>query len=288
MCGPLLSTNNLLLSVPFRGTGGSHPILPVERASWEIDSRYRANCVVRCDYLSIIPGLRYFPQTYRFARPVYSITFVAVQRQPQYHPRLGIDEKNEIWTEDGYGCLRRLIVGKCQGQIQGHFVFPCWGCEVICDSAYDHQTCPYGLLKVERDFLHPLFDTDAVPDFPLLGYEINDIWSGIPPDNHLRLALVYPPGYVPDVTTWYERYLPIAVFTVEKEEELIAQERERRGTAGPLSRQGWSRRLWRESAAERRGALLARDLSRRLAELCQAKWAERTYRRMLRSMGVTA
>lgn len=286
MYSPLLSINNLLLSVPYCGPGGLHPILPEVRANWEIDFNYRRTCGVQANCLSITPRLQHFPQMYQFARPIYSVTFVAIQRQPQYQLSLGIDQKSEIWTEDGNGGLRRLIVGECQGQIQGHFIFPCWGCEGICESMYDHQTCPYGLLKVNRDFLHPSFDTESVLDSPFLQYNINYIWSGIPLDNHLRLALIYPPGYVPDVTTWYDRYLPIAVFTIEKQEELIAQDKERWGGFRQISRHGWSVRIWKESAAERHTALLARDLARRLAELCQAKWAERRYRHILQSVGV--
>ncbi|EIM85260.1 uncharacterized protein STEHIDRAFT_111871 [Stereum hirsutum FP-91666 SS1] len=285
MPGPLLSTNSLLLSVSAYAPDGSHPIFATVRSDWEVNVDYLIRCLVRHNCLTIVPKAQTLPRTHCSARPSYSITFASVQRQPQYRPRLGLDENSEVWTEDGFGLLRKVLVGECEGRIHGHFIFPCWGCRGVCDNAYSHQSCLYGIMKVEQQFLHPSFNHAAVPELSHFTYNINEIWRNIPFDNHLRLALVYPPGYTPDITTWYDHFLPIAVFTTEKEEELVAAENARRGLVS-FDHRRQMRNLSKESEAERYTALLARELSRRLAELCQAKYFERVYRRSLRMTGV--
>lgn len=227
----------------------------------------------------------HMPQAYKHTWPFYSITLTAVQRQPAPVPKLGIRAKREIWAEDGLDRLRRIVVGECLGQVQGHFMFPCWACEGVCDGAYDHHGCPYGIMKVEQALLHPLFNYATVPELPSFTYHINELWRDIPSERHLRLALVYPPGYQSDITTWYQYYPPIAIFTTEVEAQYAHKERLRRGFT-TVDHEERMHLLQRESQEERRLAHRALRLAKLVAEACQAVYRERTYRRLLGEMNV--
>lgn len=171
-------------------------------------------------------------RTYERAPPHYSVTLTAVQRQRPPIASLGVNENNELWTEDGDGHLRRIVVGGCQGQVQGHFFFPCWGCKGVCDSVYEHHNCPYGVLKVEQALLHPSFNQDAFPENPELAYQLGEIWQDINPQYHLRLSLAYSPGYGKKAFTWYETFPAIPVFATET--EALLAEYEKQGQASEM------------------------------------------------------
>lgn len=263
------------VSTEFHGT----PTFP------ECYSPNRHPVVIQKNHLSIRLATTQVPKTYKTLWPFYSITLTAVQRQPEPAPCLGIQGKSEIWVEDGLDQMHRLVIGKCLGQTRGHFMFPCWACDGVCDSAYDHRLCPYGIMKVDRALLHPNFDQAGVPELPLLAFQMNEFWRSIPIDRHLRLALAYPPGYQRDITTWYEFYPPAAVFTTEMEAAYVRAEQRRRGWIIEDDEER-ERRLREESRVERRLAHHALRLAKVVAEACQAEYMERTYRRFLRAVGV--
>ncbi|EIM83151.1 uncharacterized protein STEHIDRAFT_114152 [Stereum hirsutum FP-91666 SS1] len=260
------------------GPGGKHAIFPVVSPNWRVNNAYLDRFLVQEGYLSITLGTDHLPKAYKTNPPFYSITITATQRQPRPAPRLGILGKCEIWGEDGLDQLRRVVV-------RGHFMFPCWACDGVCDSAYDHRNCPYGIMKVDPALLHPRFDKAGVPETPFFAYQMNEIWQSIPNERHLRLTLAYPPGYQRDITTWYQYYPPTAVFTTEMEAEYVRAEQRRRGWV--TEDDGERRhRLIEESREERKLAHRAVRLARLVAETCQAKYMERTYHRFLRSIGI--
>lgn len=181
------------------------------------------------------------------------------------------------------GDLRRIVVGNCRGQFAGHFLFPCWGCEGVCDSAYDHHNCPYGILKVELHLLHPSFDPTSAPE--ISRDRMDSICENVQRQHHLRLALVYPPGYASDIMVWYEYYPLVPIFAVETESKHVVQETSN-GELHSRDATEWRQSLRRESRDARHFAHVARNLAKRVAELCQAAYKERTYRRLLEAVGV--
>lgn len=221
-----------------------------------------------------------------FIQPLYSITFTAVQHQLKPSPRLSVCEDSEIWVEDGNECLRRIVVGKCQGRVQGSFFFSCWGCKGIPDNAHDHQDCPYGIVRVDRQLLYPEFNEAAFPDRPFSTYRMKDCWRHIQPDHHLRLALVYPPGYAPKSTTWYEYIIPFPIFTARR--ELLHAVRDRAVLDSSLIAEDEELRriLEAESRLGRRVALQTREYARNIAELCRTLYTCRTHQCRLALRGV--
>ncbi|EIM85258.1 uncharacterized protein STEHIDRAFT_157896 [Stereum hirsutum FP-91666 SS1] len=303
---PAISTSSPLLSTSMYGPGGKHPIFPKVSPGWRIDNNYQIRCklqynmdttpspecyssnrgpvVIQENHLTIRLATTRVPKAYETSPPFYSITLTAAQRQTGPAPRLGIQEESEIWGEDGLDQMHRVVIGKCLGQVRGHFMFPCWACDGVCDSACDHRLCSYGIMKVDRALLHPLFNQASIPELPLLAFQMNEFWRSIPIERHLRLAIAYPPGYQCDMTTWYEFYPPIAVFMTEMEAEYVRAEQRRRGWIVENDRER-QQRLMEESRMERRFAHHALRLAKVIAEACQAAYLERTYRHFLRAVG---
>lgn len=294
---PMRSSNNILLSKPMQYLGGSHNVLPIVPSDWVMNSEYLFHstyinfakkrketltpswaALVNHDCLSIPIKSRILPRSCQNTAPLYTITLTAIQRQPKPSPNLCVVEECEIWTEDESDALRRIVVGRCQGQEQGYFFFPCWGCKGVCDSAYDHHSCPYGILKVQHSILHPSFDTSTVPKTSV--DHMNVTGRNVQPEHHLRLALVYPPGYASDIMMWYDYLAPGPVLFVGMDEMNHAEKKMAEGETSSGNAVWWrSRRA--ESKHDRNIAHLARDLAKSVAELCQAVYKERTYRRLL-------
>lgn len=147
------------------------------------------------------------------------------------------------------------------------------------ESAREHRDCAYGVVRVKRELLHPDFDISAFPDHPFLFYRMNDCWRNIRPEFHLQLALVYPPGYAPQVSVWYEYIIPIPIFATEKEAFLT--KRSELATLSPAYDIEMRQTLVEESRLGRSVARQARNLAKNTAELCQTIYKCRTYQRML-------
>lgn len=241
--------------------------------------------LIRENCLTITLNTNGYPPGPIFTEPLYSITITAIERQHMPAPRLTIDENSEVWVEDGYKYLRRIVVGACQGQVKGHFFFACWGCEGARDEPLDHETCAYGVLRVEHKLLHPVFNRASFPEHAFFSFDMDEAWKNIPPQLHLQLAFVYPPGLASDITTWYDYILPIPVFTTEREALQTTQTKARKGfiRLGDGDRR---RILDDESRQNRRIAHLTRNLAKDLAELCKAAHTMRTYRRLLTFRGM--
>lgn len=237
--------------------------------------------IIRDNCIAIALNHKAIPVTHEFTQPMYSITIVAIECQHMPAPRLTITDNSEIWTKDGDDGIRNLVVGRCQGRVGGYFLFTCWGCDGARSGAYEHKRCAYGVIRVDEDALHPTFDQADFPEISSVSRVLDDCWRNIHPDHHLRLALVYPPGYASQTTTWYEYKFPIAVFTTETETQCIARDIDDTDQDDEYM----MNILEQESRLDRDIARQTIAYARNIAELCKSVNSIRTYRKMLATCG---
>lgn len=102
---------------------------------------------------------------------------------------------SRAWLAEGNNGSYLASITECRGVTGDYVIFCVYGCYEYNIDPTEHASCPYGLLRVPHNLLHPSLDITALPTSDSLTREMSDHWATISPENDFDLAFAFPPGF---------------------------------------------------------------------------------------------